>query len=170
LGLGVLLIALGSVAIARSCMVSIVSVVFFGWLLIVGGALEMIHAFWRKGWSGFFIDLLSGILHFVVGFMLVSNPGVGAQALTLLIAMFLMLGGIFRIVAAIALRYPHWGWLVLHGMVMLLLGNLIWRQWPVSGLWVIGLFIGIELIFDGWALAMLGITARTLPAEPSVEG
>jgi uncharacterized membrane protein HdeD (DUF308 family) len=51
-----------------------------------------------------------------------------------------------------------------------LLGNLIWRQWPVSGLWVIGLFIGIELIFDGWALAMLGITARTLPAEPSVEG
>ena len=89
-------------------------------------------------------ESLVPILYVVVGFMIVANPGAAAVTLTLLIALFLMFGGIFRIVVALILRFPHWGWLFLHGIVNLLLGIAIWRRWPWDGLWVIGLFIGIE--------------------------
>jgi uncharacterized membrane protein HdeD (DUF308 family) len=110
-----------------------------------------------------FIDLLTGILYVVVGFMIVANPGAAAITLTLLIALFLIFTGIFRIVVALMTRFPHWGWLALHGLVNLLLGIAIWRQWPLSGLWVIGLFVGIDMVFNGWSLVMLGLTARRLP-------
>ena len=123
-----------------------------------------VHAFSCAKWSGFFIDLLTGILYVVVGFMMIANPGESAAALTLLIAMFLMFGGIFRIVVAISTRYQHWGWLLLHGVVSLLLGISIWRQWPLSGLWVIGLFVGIDMLLNGWSLVMLGLAAHKLPA------
>jgi uncharacterized membrane protein HdeD (DUF308 family) len=171
--LGIVLLILGTIALGASVAMTIFSVVLFGSLLIVGGVLEAIHAFWReKGWGGFFIDLLTGILYVVVGFLLVANPAASAVALTLIIALFLMLGGMFRIVVAISVRFHNWGWLLLHGAVNLLLGILIWRQWPLSGLWVIGLFIGIDMILNGWSLVMLGLTAKKIPddaAEPISE-
>ena len=165
LALGLVFVLLGTIAIGRSYLLTVVSVRFFGWLMIFGGIMEGIHAFWKeRGWGGFFIDLLTSILYVVVGFMVVANPGATAVALTLLIAMFLIFGGIFRIAAAISVRYPNWGSVLLHGVVNLLLGILIWRQWPLSGLWVIGLFIGIEMLFNGWSLVMLGLSAKNLPA------
>ncbi len=161
--LGVALIILGVIAAGSALITTIVSLIFFGWLLIIGGALEIGYGLWRKTWSGFFIDLLTGILYVVVGSMVVANPGASAVALTLLIAMFLMVGGVFRIIAALSARYPNGGWLAIHGVVSLILGIIIWRQWPMSGLWIIGFFIGIELIFNGVALTMLGLAARELP-------
>ena len=102
LGLGIALLVLGTIALGASVATTIVSVWLFGWLLIIGGVLEAVHAFWReKGWGGFFIDLLTGILYVVVGFMIVANPAETAVTLTLLIALFLMFGGIFRIVVAL---------------------------------------------------------------------
>jgi uncharacterized membrane protein HdeD (DUF308 family) len=127
--------------------------------------LQAAHACSCKGWGGFFIDLLTGILYVVVGFMVVANPGTTAVALTLLIAMFLIFGGIFRIVVAAVVRFQNWVWLLLHGVVNLLLGIAIWRQWPLSGLWVIGLFVGIDMLFNGWSLVMLGLAAKNLPTR-----
>ena len=129
----------------------------------MGGVLQAAHACSCKGWGGFFIDLLTGILYVVVGFMVVANPGTTAVALTLLIAMFLTFGGIFRIMVALVVRFQNWIWLLLHGVVNLLLGIAIWRQWPLSGLWVIGLFVGIDMLFNGWSLVMLGLAAKNLP-------
>lgn len=164
LALGVLLLLLGAAALGASVALTLASVMLFGWLLIFGGVMEAIHAFWReRGWGGVFINLLTGLLYVVVGFMMVANPGEAAATLTLLIALFLMFGGIFRIAVALMLRFPHWGWLALHGLINLLLGAAIWRQWPLSGLWVIGLFIGIDLVLNGWSLVMLGLVARKLP-------
>lgn len=165
LGLGILMVVLGTIAVGSACLMTIASVLLFGWLLIVGGALEAIHAFWRKAWGGFFIGLLGGILYVVVGFMIVANPAASAVALTLLISMFLIVGGAFRLVTALAVRVQHWPWLALHGVVNLVLGIMIWRQWPVSGLWVIGLFVGIDLLLNGWSLVMLGLSAKRLPAS-----
>ena len=165
LGLGIALVALGMIALGAVVATTIVSVLLFGWLLLVGGLLEAVHAFWReRGWSGFFLDLLGGILYVVVGFLIVANPAATAVTLTMLIALFLMFGGIFRIVVAFMLRVPHWGWLVVHGGVNLLLGMAIWTRYPWDGLWVIGMFIGIELLFNGWTLIMLGLAAKKLPA------
>ncbi len=166
LALGIALVVLGIVALGATVATTIVSVLLFGWLLIVGGIFQGVHAFWReRGWGGFFIDLLTGILYVVVGFMIVAHPAESALTLTLLIALFLMFGGIFRIVVALMLRFPHWGWLVLHGAINLVLGIAIWRRWPWDGLWVIGLFIGIDLIFNGWSLVMLGLAAKRIPQE-----
>lgn len=166
LALGVALVVLGAIALGASVATTIVSVLLFGWLLIFGGVIEAVHAFWReKGWGGFFIDLLTGILYVVVGFMMVGNPAATAMALTLLIALFLMFSGIFRVVVALMLRFPHRGWLVLHGAINLLLGIAIWRRWPWDGLWVIGLFIGIDMIFNGWSLVMLGLAVKKIPEE-----
>jgi uncharacterized membrane protein HdeD (DUF308 family) len=161
--LGILLIVLGTTALGSSVLMTLATMVFVGWLMIGGGAVEAVQAFACKGWSGFFLDLLTGILYVVVGFMIVANPGATAVALTLLIAMFLITGGIFRIVVAVAVRFPNWIWLVVHGIVNLLLGIAIWRQWPLAGLWVIGLFVGIDMIFNGWSLVMLALAAKKLP-------
>jgi uncharacterized membrane protein HdeD (DUF308 family) len=124
--------------------------------------LEAIHAFACKAWGGFFVDLLTGILYTVAGFMIVANPGVAAVTLTLLLAMFLIFEGIFRVVVALVVRFPNWGWLLLHGVVDVILGICIWQSWPVSGLWVIGLFVGIDMLFNGWSLVMLGLAAKNL--------
>jgi uncharacterized membrane protein HdeD (DUF308 family) len=160
--LGIFQIVLGVIAVAASEFVTLASVVLFGWLLLIGGVLSVVHAFWQKEWSGFFVDLAMGILYVVVGFMVVGNPLAATETLTLLIALFLFMGGIFRIVAALAGKVQNSFWVLLNGFVTLVLGIMIWRQWPLSGLWVIGLFIGIELIFYGWSLVMVGLTAKRL--------
>jgi uncharacterized membrane protein HdeD (DUF308 family) len=95
--------------------------------------------------------------------MIVEQPKEGAIQLTLIIALFLIVSGIFRIVFAVVERFTGWGWVLLNGAVTLFLGMLIYKQWPLSGLWVIGLFIGIDLIFNGWAWIMLAIGLRTAP-------
>jgi uncharacterized membrane protein HdeD (DUF308 family) len=78
----------------------------------------------------------------------------------LIIAIFLIVSGIFRIVFAVSERFTGWGWVLLNGVVTLFLGMMIYKQWPASGLWVIGIFIGIDLIFNGWAWIMLSIASR----------
>ena len=78
-------------------------------------------------------------------------------------AMLLIIGGIFRVVVAISVRFPNSAWMLFHGAVNLLLGVSILQDWPLSGLWVIGLFVGIDMIFNGWSLVMLGFAARRLP-------
>jgi uncharacterized membrane protein HdeD (DUF308 family) len=170
LALGIALIVIGTIALGSALVMTIASVFFFGWLLIVAGVLEAVHAFWRKRWAGFFLDLLTGILYVIVGWMMVTNPKESALLLTLIIAMFLVFEGVFRIVAALTARYPHWGWVLLNGVISLVLGVMIWRQWPYSGLWVIGLFVGIEMLFNGWSLVMLSLASRRLPEEGAVVG
>jgi uncharacterized membrane protein HdeD (DUF308 family) len=161
--LGILLIVLGATAIGSSVFMTLATMTLVGWLMIVGGIVQAIHAFTCKAWGGFFVDLLTGLLYTVTGFLVVANPGATAVALTLLIAMLLIFGGIFRIVVALVIRFQNWVWLLLHGAINLLLGISIWQHWPLSGLWVIGLFVGIDMIFNGWSLVMLGFAAKNLP-------
>jgi uncharacterized membrane protein HdeD (DUF308 family) len=164
LTLGIALVFLGLMALSFAVLATLTSVIFFGWLLIVGGVLSVAHAFVRRRWGGFFLELFAGILYAVVGLMVVGNPAVAAEALTLLIAVFLTIGGIFRIIAALTVRFHHWIWVLLNGVISLLLGVMIWRQMPGASYWVIGLFIGIDMIFYGWSLIMLAMTVRSIPS------
>jgi uncharacterized membrane protein HdeD (DUF308 family) len=170
LALGIVLIVLGMIAIGSTFVMTIASVFFFGCLLLIGGVMEAIHAFWHKCWAGFFLDLLTGILYVIVGWMMVTNPKASALLLTLVIAMFLVFEGVLRIVTALTARYPHWGWVLFNGVISLALGVMIWRQWPYSGLWVIGLFVGIEMLLNGWSLVMLSSAGRHLPDEAPTAG
>ena len=167
LGLGVILIVAGTIALGSSVMATLVYVIFYGWLLLIIGVIEAVQAFWQRKWGGILVHLLGGILAAVVGLIIVANPGAGALVLTLILAVFFMVTGLFRIMAALMMRFPHWGWLLVSGVITLTLGVFIWRQWPVSGLWVIGLFIGIDMIFVGWSWVMAALAARRLPGETS---
>ncbi len=162
LAFGIVLVVVGTLAVGASFITTLATVVAFGVLLLVGGGAQIVGAFFSRKWSGFFLQLLAGVLYLVVGLLMVSNPLIAAAGLTLLLAAFFLVGGVARIVVAVSERFENWGWVLLNGVVTLLLGILIWRGWPASALWVIGLFVGIEMIFCGWSWVMLGLTARRI--------
>jgi len=162
--LGIVLIVLGMIGISASALFTLASVVFFGWLFVISGVGVVVHAFCVNRWSGFFLQLLSGLLYLIVGWILVARPGLGALTLTLVFAISLVVQGAFRIGAAVSTRMDGWGLLLLSGIVTLVLGLMIWNEWPLSGLWVIGLFVGIELLFYGWWIVSLAFSARRLAA------
>jgi len=105
------------------------------------------------------------VLSFVVGGLIVANPAAGMLSLTLLMATFFIVGGIFRIATALSFRVPGRAWAVAGGTVTVALGAIIAAEWPVSAVWVIGTFVGIDLIFDGSSLVMAGLGAREHAAD-----
>jgi len=160
LALGVALIVLGTLALGASVMTTAVTVIFLGWLLILGGAMQSIHAVSRREWSGFFLDLLVGILYTVAGAFLILYPMDAAVELTLLMAFLFLFSGVFRIALGIFVPFQHRLWLIINGAITAILGVMIIKQWPQSGLWVIGMFIAIDMIVNGWTLVMLSLTAK----------
>jgi uncharacterized membrane protein HdeD (DUF308 family) len=161
--LGVALVVLGTIALGSVVVASLAAAVAIGVLLLLGGVAEVVGAFWCRCWSGFFLELLSGVLSIVVGLLFLRAPVGALAALTLLIACFLMVGGIFKVVSAVAYRFAAWGWSLAGGIIDVILGVLIWQGWPASSLWVIGLFVGINLIFRGFNWIALGLALRSLP-------
>jgi uncharacterized membrane protein HdeD (DUF308 family) len=161
--LGVALIILGVIALGALWITTLATALVIGALLVVSGIAETIGAFWSRGWSGFFLHLLSGVLSIVVGLLFLRAPVDAVLALTLLLACLLMVGGIFKIVAALSYRFGAWGWPLVSGIIDLILGVLICLEWPASALWVIGLFVGISLIFRGFNWIGVGMALRSLP-------
>jgi uncharacterized membrane protein HdeD (DUF308 family) len=159
--LGIAMVVLGLTAVSYACIatVTMAATVLFGFFLIAGGIGEIVQSFWVGRWSGMLLHLLVGVIYALVGFMVIDQPAEAAVQLTLLIAIFLMVTGIFRIVFAVAERFAGSGWVLLNGVVTFILGLMIYKQWPASSLWVIGLFIGIDLIFNGisWIMLSLGL-------------
>jgi uncharacterized membrane protein HdeD (DUF308 family) len=165
--LGVLLVLLGALAITGATFTTLTSMFFFGSLLAIGGVLQAIYAFWRPKGQSFIQNLLLGIFYAIVGVLMFTHPAVSALAITLLLAAFYTVNGIFKICISLTTAVVQRGWLLFSGVVSLALGLLIWSEWPVSGLWIIGLFIGIDLIFIGWFWIMLSLAAsKDLPAKP----
>ncbi len=161
--LGVALVVLGTVALGSVVITSLAAAAVIGVLLLLGGVVESVGAFWCRGWSGFFLELLSGVLSVVVGLLFLRAPVGALASLTLLAACFLMAGGLFKIVGALSYRFAAWGWALAGGVIDLVLGVMIWREWPASALWVIGLFVGINLLFRGFNWIALGVALRALP-------
>jgi len=161
--LGIGLVLLGTIALSCTPFVGALSVALFGIILLVGGIAQVVSAFWAGKWSGFILQILLGILYVIVGYILMDKPLEGAATLGLVIAAFLLVGGLIRIVVSMSERFPGWGWSLLNGIVALLLGLLIYRGWPMSGVLAIGLFVGIEMIFNGWYWIMLSIGLKKAP-------
>ena len=162
---GIGFVSLGAMAFGYSILVTLASVFVLGWALVFGGIFQAIHAFKVSPWSGFLLELLLSILYVVVGLVMVTHPEAGAMSLTLLVGAFFLVGGLFRMFAGAMLHPPGRAWLLLSGVVTLLLGVLIWAEWPASGLWVIGTFVAIDMIFSGTWLIMLAVNARSLPSS-----
>jgi uncharacterized membrane protein HdeD (DUF308 family) len=167
IALGIALIVLGGVCIAGDMTATVVTVLAFGWLLIMGAVVALIQAFQVRTWSGFFLFFLSALLRGFTGYLLVRYPIAGEYGLTLLLASFFIVGGVFRAIGASALQFPQWGWAVFSGIVSVALGVMLLTQLPTSSLWFIGMAIGIDLIFDGGWFIALGAALRGVPSGRS---
>ncbi len=159
---GGLLIVVGAMAMGHAFTATLVSVVFIGVLLICGGAVQVGSAI-ATGGKGFWVHMLAGILCAIVGFFVVQHPIPAAAGLTLMIAAAFLFGGALRIVMALKERFPGWGFVLANGIVTLLLGIMLWRRWPEDALWVIGLFVGIDLFLAGVNWIMLAVAVRSAP-------
>ena len=157
LAFGIGLVLLGAAAVWRAVTATVVTMLFFGWLLIVACALEVAQAVMVGHWAGFFHHLLAAILFGVVGFLLVMKPIISAEVATIFMAAFFLIGGLFELLGSAVIQLPGWGWQVADGVITIALGLMVFAQWPASGLWVIGLFVGIDLIFYGIAWIALAV-------------
>jgi uncharacterized membrane protein HdeD (DUF308 family) len=165
LALGVALSALGVVAMgaALSGITTLVTILFFGSLLLVGGGVQVATAFLSRAWRGFFLHLLVGVVYLALGALMIARPFEAAKLMTALIAVGFLLGGLIRVLLALgSARFPGWGWVLGHGVVTLAMGVLIWMEWPWSAVWVIGLFVGIDLFSAGGAWVVLALALRRL--------
>ena len=159
--LGVALTAVGFIALWSPWVASLATAVVIGSLLLMAGAVEIVGSFWSRRWSGLFLHLLSGLLSLVVGAFCLRAPVDALLALTFLVACLFTAGGTVKIFAALSYRFEVWGWPLVSGVIDLVLGVLIWLEWPASALWVIGLFVGISLVFRGFNWIGLGLALPT---------
>jgi uncharacterized membrane protein HdeD (DUF308 family) len=162
MGLGIGLVLLGIVALIRSVRTTVISMSFFGWLLLIAACVEIVQSFLVGKWAGFFLHLLAAVLFGVTGALFVRRPVISAEVATLFMAMFFLVAGLFQLASALAVHLPGWGWQALNGIITFVLGILLVAEWPVSGLWVIGLFVGIDLVFYGWAWVALALDLRKM--------
>jgi uncharacterized membrane protein HdeD (DUF308 family) len=151
---------LGILAIVRSVAATVVSMLFFGWLLVIAAGIEIVQLIMVGKWAGQLLHVLAAVLFGVVGILIVWRPVITAEILTLLMGAFFLVAGLFQLIEPFWIGLPGWGWHVLNGFITLVLGVVVLAQWPVSGLWVIGLFVGIELFFYGGAWVALALSLR----------
>jgi membrane protein HdeD len=163
--LGALSALAGVFVLGHVAFASLVSILFVGWMLLVGGIVLAISAV--VGWSDptHRWDLASGALLAILGLGLVRNPGVGLLVLTLLAGSLLLLGGVVRLVAAFQDGAPR-AVLAINGIVTILLGMMVLLNWPVSAVWFLGTILGVQLVLDGITLAAVG-RIRVVPAPPT---
>ena len=163
LGGGAALILLGALATALSVAATLVSVVIVGGLLLVAGALEAGAGLADTEWGGLLLHVVNGMLSVLAGVLVMMHPSLGALFLTLLMAIFFVIGGLVRLVVSIAAGLPHRAWIALSGFIGLALGLLVWSELPESAVWVIGAFVGIDLMVVGWSWLMLALASRRGP-------
>jgi len=165
LAVGIILIILGMIAAGATVAVTLASVMLYGFLLLIGGISEGIHSFAARKWSGFFSHLAIAILYVIAGGYMIRQPVVSSMIFTLVLGYAILITGICRIILAFRLHGErNWGWVLVSGIVAVLLGGIILARWPVSGLTIIGLFVAIELLINGWSLLIIGVAVRSLKA------
>jgi uncharacterized membrane protein HdeD (DUF308 family) len=169
LALGILFMISGVICIMGDVTATFVTVLFFGWLLLFSGVAALVHAFWTRTWSGFFFYLPGALLRGLTGYLLVRYPGAGAAGLTLVLALFFVVGGLFRAIAAGMAQLPRWGWSLFSGLVSVALGIMLLAQMPVSSIWFIGFAIGVDLIFEGASLVGFATAFHSLPSPTAHE-
>ena len=163
LALGILLIILGTIGLYMTLFLTLASVFSFGILLLIGGVAQFVHAFKARGWKSIALSLFIAVLYILSGVMVIANPVAASGVLTLMLAGAIIGIGIFRIAMGLQLRgFKNWIWPLLSGIIAILMGAVITLQWPISGFWVLGLFVAIEMIMNGWATIAIAATVKNV--------
>ena len=165
IAVGILLVIFGIVAIARPVYATIASTLVFGWLFIFAGITQLVYAFGSRGAGQFVWKLLLGVLYVGAGIIVLFNVLEGAIALTLVLGITIFVQGALQVIFAFGIRPArNWGWVLFSGILAIILGILIWSGWPFNADWIIGLWVGISLLFNGIWMILLSLLPRS--AQP----
>lgn len=157
---GIALLLLGVAAIIFPFVATLAAELMIGWILLISGFVGLINAFRNAKWRGSSFSLLAALLSISIGILLLAFPLTGMLTLTLLVTALFVAGGVLRIALAVRLRpLDHWGWMLTSGVLSLLFAVVIISQWPQAAAWVIGLVVGVDLVFAGAILIMLASAA-----------
>ncbi|MDO9170020.1 MAG: HdeD family acid-resistance protein [Methylobacter sp.] len=155
---GVFFIILGLCAVVVPQFFTVAIVVFLGWILLFGGIVHVSRAFVFQQMPGFGWWLFMGILQVIVGFLFIAKPVTGALTLTMLITLFFALEGMAKISVALMMRpLANWGFILFSGATALVFALIIWISWSESAQWLLGLFLGINMVFLGWSLVKISL-------------
>lgn len=161
LGLGVLWIVFGSLAILLPFAATLAITLLLGAIFAAGGILQVVQGVRCRGWHGAAMHIVGGILALVLGGILLFFPLTGILSLTLFLSAFFIVTGVLKVISALQHRgLQNWAWLLFSGLLGLAIGVLIWVGWPGTAVWMLGLLVGVELIFTGWSMVMLALAAR----------
>jgi len=157
---GIIMVILGTTAvfIVRASTLGIA--VFTGWILAFIGMIEMVHAFRLRRWAGFYLHLIGSVLGILIGLIVTTNPLAGGITWRLLFASFLTAVGLVRLIAAVSLQFPYWGYAFFDGIVTFGLGILLWANWPWSGLSFIGFSVALFVVLRGLSYVMFSLAIR----------
>lgn len=163
IALGIAIGALGILAIVRARIATVIAVGFLGVVLVVSAAAIFLFAISAAGyWTDFFVHVLWAVLIAIVGVILLTRPAISAEAITLVISFYFFAEGLLIIGFALTSHLEGLWIYIVQGLVALFLGALLLIGWPFSGLWAIGTFIGVDLLFKGWAIIALGLGLRAI--------
>jgi len=161
-GFGVIALLAGIVALGSDVVLATATaVVIIGVMMLVVGVVEIIAAFGVRTWGRFFFWLILGALYVFAGLICLQNPFEAAAFLTLALGISLIIGGLLRVFLATQMKHgTPWGWVVFSGILSFLLGLMIVAHWPASSAFVLGIFLGIDLIFIGMAWIRMGLALK----------
>jgi uncharacterized membrane protein HdeD (DUF308 family) len=160
---GIVLMVLGAICIVKDQTATTFSILALGWVLAISAIVWLVNAFQAWTWAGFFVYALNALIRGVTGYLFIRHPDAGASAVTMLLAVLFIVGGIFRVVGASAIQFPRWGWTVFSGVVSAVLGVSLLIAWPTASTYFVGLAIGIDLVLDGAALLGFAAAIHSLP-------
>lgn len=166
---GIVLVVLGVLAILVPALASLAFTIFFGWLLLISGIVGLVTTFMARGAPGFWWSLLSAVLGIVAGVILLVWPVSGTLSLTYLLIAFFLVEGFASIMFAIEHRNQlsgRWGWMLVSGILDVILAVIVFLGLPWSAFWALGLLLGINMIFGGWALIGMALHARSAGPNP----
>jgi uncharacterized membrane protein HdeD (DUF308 family) len=160
-GFGVFSVVAGVVALAATVIATVSAIYIVGFMMLFAGVAEIIAAFNAKDWGHRILWVLLGALYVFAGFICLQNPFAAATILTLMLGIALIIGGLLRIFLATRMRQgTPWGWVVFSGLVSFFLGLVIVAHWPVSSFFVLGIFLGVDLIFIGSGWIAIGLALK----------
>jgi uncharacterized membrane protein HdeD (DUF308 family) len=160
------MIVAGILAIALPMAAGIAINVLVAWLLVFSGCTHLVFAWYTRSAGGLLWELLVGALYIFIAVYLLVHPVAGLLSLTLALAIYLFLEAILEFALGLKLRpLPGSGWLLLDGIITLILAVMIWRAWPSSSEWAIGILVGVSMLFSGTSRLMLSLAARSITSK-----
>ena len=166
IGVGILLIILGIIAIVFPLIVTVSTSLLFGWLFVMAGLAQVVYAFQSPQEKHFIWKLLLGILYILAGIFVASSPVITALTLTLILGISIFTQSVIQVVGAFQMRPDRgWRWILFSGIMGIALAILIMLQWPFSAVWFLGVWFGVNFLSDGIGLLMSSSIMRSVLSE-----